>query len=219
VKLDSFVQLYSSKTDDELLALASSPDSLVDEARPILADELRRRDLVVKPGTPEVEHQTSDLQNIAIGKLFRSVGAFLLNLAFAVLGTATIESSIWSLIGHAHSVSGVETREWLLSITIAASLGFFIYRRRPTRSAVWVWILPVTVFAFVVLLHGTSSSVLSDSSFSGHFLAPNDLSNKEAFNDFFIFTIPAARTMSYSLGAWVSLHFQTRPNKASVLES
>jgi hypothetical protein len=57
----------------------------------------------MKPGTPEVEHQTSNLRNTAVGKLFRSVGAFLLNLAFAVLGTATIESSIWSLIGHAHS--------------------------------------------------------------------------------------------------------------------
>lgn len=42
---DSFEQLYSTKTDDELLALAADKASLRDDAKPILVDELRRRNL------------------------------------------------------------------------------------------------------------------------------------------------------------------------------
>ena len=217
MQLDSFVELYSSKTDDELLALASSPESLVEEARPILADELRRRNLVVQPGTAEVEHQTSNLRNTAVGKFFRAVGTFLLNVAIAVFGTAMIESSIWSLIGHAGSVSEVEAREWLLSLTIAALLGFVVSRQWRTASAVWVWVLPLASFAFGVLLYTTTtSSVLAGRSVSEHFLAPDCLRNKDACSDFLIFTVPAVRAASYSVAAWVSLHFQRRPSNTGI---
>jgi hypothetical protein len=42
---ESFAQVYSSKPDDELLALAADPDCLVEEARRILEAELERRNL------------------------------------------------------------------------------------------------------------------------------------------------------------------------------
>jgi hypothetical protein len=42
---ESFAQVYSSKPDDELLALAADPDCLVEEARRILEAELGRRNL------------------------------------------------------------------------------------------------------------------------------------------------------------------------------
>jgi hypothetical protein len=45
VQRDSFEQLYSTKPDDELLALAADEASLRDDAKPILVDELRRRNL------------------------------------------------------------------------------------------------------------------------------------------------------------------------------
>ncbi len=42
---DSFAKVYSSKSDDELLALSSDPDSLVEEANRVLEAELERRNL------------------------------------------------------------------------------------------------------------------------------------------------------------------------------
>lgn len=112
VETHSLVQLYSSKTDDELLALAA--DSLVEEARPILASEIRRRDLVVLP--TEVKRQAITAAEHRLGKFFRAGGEFLLNSVVAVVGTAMMESTIWSKIGPAHSVSGVPVREWLLGL-------------------------------------------------------------------------------------------------------
>lgn len=120
---DSLVEHYSSKTDDELLALAANPDSLVEEARPILADELRRRNLAAQSSLTAVEHQSPNVGSRAVAKL-RTIGAFLLNLVIALLGTGIIESSIWAQLGHARSLPGIEARVWLLSPAIAALLGF-----------------------------------------------------------------------------------------------
>lgn len=210
----SLAQLYSSKTDDELLALAADGDSLSEDARPILESEIRRRNLLV---VPQADAKPPDprLRDTAVGKFFRSVGEFLLNYVVAVIGTAMIESSIWSQIGRTHSVSEVLTREWLLGPAIAASVGFFVGRRWLSKTAPWVWILPAGVFAIRALLYEASSnsSVLAFNSFSGHFLAPNCLTDRTACTDFFVFTIPAARTASYSLAAWVSLRFRRQPSK------
>ena len=205
----SLAQLYSSKSYDELLALAADPDSLSEDARPILEREIRRRNLLVVTPT-DVKPPALRLRDTAVGKFFRSVGEFLLNYVVAVIGTAMMESSIWSRIGHTHSVSEVLAREWVLGPTIAALFGFFVGRRWLSKTAPWVWILPAAFFAFRTLLYETSStsSVLAFNSFSGHFLAPNCLTDRTACTDFFVFTIPAARTASYSLAAWVSLRFR-----------
>jgi hypothetical protein len=48
VQSKSLAEIYSSKTDDELIALAADAAALVDEARPVLADELLRRNITVK---------------------------------------------------------------------------------------------------------------------------------------------------------------------------
>jgi hypothetical protein len=209
----SLAQLYSSKTDDELLALAADKNSLFEDARPILASEIRRRNLLDIPPT-DVKPPAPRLRDSTVGKFFRSVGEFLLNYVVAVIGTTMMESSIWSRIGHSHSVSEVLAREWLLGPTIAALLGVFVGRRWLPKSAPWVWILPAALFVFRTLLYETSSpsSVLAFKSFSGHFLAPNCLTDRIACTDFFVFTIPAARTASYSLTAWISLRFQRQSN-------
>jgi len=54
VQNKSLAEIYSSKTDDELIALAADADALVDEARPVLASELLRRNITVrKPSAAE----------------------------------------------------------------------------------------------------------------------------------------------------------------------
>ncbi len=213
VQLDSFAQLYSSKTDDELIALAADLDSIVDEARPVLADELRRRNLAsFQPTSAAVEYQTATSQRIPVAKGFLTVGAFVSHLVAALFGTAMVESSIWAVLGRPRSLAGTEAKIWFTSLTIAALLGFFIGRYRPSKSALWVWVLPGTIFAFRVLLYGFGRT----GALVEHFLAPNCLQSKTECQDFLVFTISAARTGAYSLGAWASLRFHDRATKTDV---
>lgn len=144
------------------------------EARPVLAEELRRRDITVTKPSPTEE--VTAQRNTKARRLLGVVGSFVLNLAIAFFGTTVVESSIWSAwskIGRAHTVSGIEAREWFLSLTIAALLGFFIGRRRPT-TAIWVWILPVAFFGLGALLYSArpNSSVLAGGGFVQHFFVP-----------------------------------------------
>lgn len=216
MQVSDLIRVYSSKTDDELLELAASRDSLLEEARSILEDELRRRDLVGKPAPTEAERHVPSQLDAAARKFLHPVGVFLLNLIVAVFGTAMIESSIWSQIGHARSVSGAEAREWFLSLAIGAFLGLVVCRQWPNKSAAWVWVLPVAFFTVRLFLYGsiTGNSVLVGTSRSEHFFAPNCLNDTGACNDFFVVTIPAARTTAYSLAAWISSHLQRRLSRS-----
>src|ERR1035438_4264293 len=45
LNIDSLAEVYRAKTDEELLILASDSDSLVEEARDVLANEIRLRNL------------------------------------------------------------------------------------------------------------------------------------------------------------------------------
>ncbi len=57
---DSLKELYFQKTDDELLALGADEDSLLPEARPLLAEELARRGLSVpRSSTTRPESDTT----------------------------------------------------------------------------------------------------------------------------------------------------------------
>lgn len=204
----SLAEIYSSKSDDDLIALATDADALIDEA--VLADELLRRNITVKP--PATERSTPK-KNSRVVSLLRLLGAFVLNLVVAIFGTAIVESSIWSAwsrIGRAHSIAGVEAREWFLSLTIAALLGIFVGRRW-SRTAVWVWTLPVVFFGLGALLYSTrpNGRFLAGVGFAEHFFVPNCLANPHDCRDFFVFTIPAARAAAYSLAVRLSSHFQS----------
>jgi len=145
------------------------------------------------------------------GQLLRIAGAFVLNLAFAVLGPAVIESSIWTALPRASSFTGIEAKEWFLSLTGAALLGFFISRRWRSRTAVWVWIVPALFFALGALAYSGrgKNSALVDNGFWKHFFAP-DCFEKSNCRDYFVFTVPAARAAAYSVAAWMSLRLLPR---------
>jgi hypothetical protein len=102
---DSLAKIYLSKSDDELLSLAADPDSLVEEARPILTEELGRRGLTVAPVPAVVESQARNLWSGAVGKVTRSAGDYLLCFALAVLGSNAILQEINPIV-HAHRSSG-----------------------------------------------------------------------------------------------------------------
>jgi hypothetical protein len=213
---DSLAQIYLSKSDDELLSLAADPDSLVEEVRPILAEELGRRGLTVAPVPAVVESQAANFWSSAVGKLTRSVGDYLLCFAIAILGSNAILVEINPMI-HTHSFSGLAAKLWIPCVTVAVLLGFFVTRYRPTRMALWIWILPVCFLLYrMVLYSSTRTHSIFGDSFFRHFVAPNCPENMRDCLDFSFFTILAARTLVYSLAAWVSLHFQRPPNKTEI---
>ena len=216
---DSLAQIYLSKTDDELLSLAADPDSLVEEARPILAEELGRRGITVASVPAVVESQAPNFWSGAVGRFARSVGDYLLCFAIAILGSNWILQEINPIV-HPHSFSGLAAKMWISCVTVAVLLGFFVTRYRPTRMALWIWILPVGFLIFrMVVYSSTRTHSLFGDSFLQHFVAPNCPDNVRDCLDFSFFTILAARTLAYSLAAWVSLHFQRPLNKIQILET
>jgi len=215
---DSLVEVYLSKSDDELLSLAADPDSLIEEARPILAEELGRRGLMVAPPPAVVENQPPDFWSSAVGKFFRAVGDYLLCFAIAILGSNAILGEINPII-HTNSYSGLAAKMWISGVTVAALLGFFVTRCRPTKMALWIWILPVILLVYRIVLYATRTSSIFGDSVLQHFVAPNCPESVRDCTDFSFFTLLAARTLAYSLAAWVSLRFQRRPNSAKILET
>jgi len=213
VQPDSFAQFYASKTDEELLALDADQDSLTDEARLILADELLRRNITpFPPPSDVVEYQTPALTGTSLGKALRTVGTYIAHLIAAIIGTGMVESPIWGVFGRPRSLAGIEAKTWVTSLTIAALLGFLICKFRPSKSAVWVWVIPGTIFVLRVLLYGFRPTV----SPAKHFLAPNCMDNTRDCQDFLVFTIPAARAFAYSAGAWASTRLQNDVTKTDI---
>jgi len=169
---DALVQVYSSKSDVELLTLAADPDSLIEEARPILAEELGRRGLPVAPAPAVVEGEPSNFWDSAVGKFMSSVGDYLLSFAIAILGSNAILAEINPLI-RTHSFAGLAVKIWVPSVSVGVLLGFFVTRYRPTRMALWIWILPVTLLLYRIVLYMTTrrNSIFGDSVLQ-HFVAP-----------------------------------------------
>ena len=60
LNMDSLAEVYRAKTDEELRILASDSDSLVEEARGVLANEIRLRNLTSQPPTVDTAEVVSD---------------------------------------------------------------------------------------------------------------------------------------------------------------
>lgn len=117
MQTETLAILPSTKTDDELIALAADPNSLTERARSALANELLRRKITLTKASPPAI--TTEQSHKRIARLLQAAGALVLNLAIAIVGTTVIESPIWSAgsqMERAHSVSGIEAREWFLEV-------------------------------------------------------------------------------------------------------
>jgi hypothetical protein len=154
VKRDPLEELYASKCDDELLILAAEEASLREEAKQILADELRRRNLDGQSASTINLAATlpSHLVNKALSRA-KWLGLWLLTTFIATFGTAInigiISYSLQPFISRdarIHFVHGfVDTPYYPLPILIALLIGFFSYVRFRGTYRYWVWILPAVV--------------------------------------------------------------------------
>jgi hypothetical protein len=133
--------------------------------------------------------------------MFKSPKSYVLlivNLSCALIGTAIVSTSIGRLY-KPQSINGVVAKEWLLSILIAATIGFWAYRRgSDNEAAVWTWVLPAVWFTVRLITQLPGGNVVFKFSGAGCNLG---LRAVECTN-FFVFTIIFIRSVAYSLGAY-----------------
>lgn len=188
---DSFRDLYTSKSDDELLSLAVDKDSLIESARLALADELRRRNIddlpVPEPITLVPAKVKWQPDTTAIPPRLIWLGLFLID-TFIVYQCAwrvpPVLQKMWfawfaPIFG---TRSEVAPLDWhlqhlaLMTIIIALIAGYMdlvrflpaivgkqIAGRRSSSAATWMWIIPTTVLLYGMLQFRAPSSVLSPS--------------------------------------------------------
>ncbi|SRR6266496_4429848 len=144
--------------------------------------------------------------------ILRSFGIFLLNSLFALLGPTIVENAFDRVIRF-QSGSDMILRSWIFSILCAALTAFFLYRAYRNNTAKWVWILPTLWFVLAVFALGRSygHSVFGETLWahiSG--ISCGNALDRKACRDFFAFTIPGVRAISYSAGALISSQIYKR---------
>lgn len=210
---ESFQELYSAKTDEELLALAADSVSLREDAKSVLAQELQRRNLE-QPPSQQAGHQLGgEAESRAIPRALKA-GAFLsMNVIIAVFAPAAIDVSVRNGIP-LHSTSALVWEEYLISLICASGLGFGAWRKWRNPLTIWTWVVPAAWFAFGFLV------VAGHGPFSGHLFAPRsesvlyDDSIRTFFRTFYAFTVPLIRGFCYSLGAYLSALLMSRRSAA-----
>ena len=192
MQLHSFSEFYASKTDGELLSLGAEKDSLVEEARLALADELRRRNLddcpspqTIVPLPAKAERQADQKTLNPSGVLW--LGLFVLDTFIAyncALRVPRMLVRAW-LAWFAPTFAGsdpISPVDWhlrhLALVTIVTStiagyidvarflptiVGKEMAGRRSRSPAIWVWIVPTVVLLYHMLQLHESSSVLGPS--------------------------------------------------------
>jgi hypothetical protein len=126
-------------------------------------------------------------------------GFLLIDLAVAVIGTATLESAVQRMIP-SHSVAAIVTKEIILSIDCAALIGFGMWRTWRNSAAKWTWVPAAVWFAFGYLTMAGSTDVWGRLSGFGSGSVPS----APDVRSFVVFTVPLIRASFYSLGAYVS---------------
>ena len=219
----SLEQLYSSKTDDELLALSEDETSLREEAKQILIRELLRRGFDVASVTNSVTNDEVRLGTISERRRSfpRSVkfgGLLILNALVAVLGTASLEAEIGSVI-HPRSIVGLLWKWWSLDLFCAALIGFLVWRKWKTQAAKWTWTLPavwfVGRFVFALMSRYQSSILIGGHGIWYRFSGADCQSGYRAGSgcvDYWAFTAPCVRGLTYSIGAYLSSKMSSMTN-------
>jgi len=152
-----------------------------------------------------VNHNISGLKNFRTPKIvgmpraLKFFGFLVINVVVALIGTAIVDSTIGKVFP-AHSLVTVLWKEWILSIVSAVFIGFGMWRTWRSDAAKWTWVLPTVWFGIRFFLAIGSGAVWSQFCGTG---CANGIRSVECRN-FFVFTIPFIRSVSYSLGAYVS---------------
>ncbi len=131
-------------------------------------------------------------------------GSFVLNMLVAVFGVGAMGTAFGVLL-HPHSIPMVLWRACTLGLVFGVILGFSIFKIFGARSAKWVWTVPALLFgARVFMLIGMNLGL------SHTWRQMSGVTCAEGANipncgvNFFAFTIPLIRSLSYSTGAYLA---------------
>lgn len=212
---DPLAQLYSSKTDDELQVLAGEKACLTEEAKSVLADELRRRSLDER--TPTACDEPTITTSLLVDRVWVPVkwlGLWLLNTLIATIGVAmTIGFFTYSsrpFVSRAARMRFVlrflYTPYSPILILSALVVGYLSYRTFRGSYRYWVWVVPA---ADVVhsLLNWKASNRASWSNSLAHFFGflPFPENRDQVDSTLFLYL-----ALAYTLGVFVHASVQDR---------
>ena len=150
-----------------------------------------------------------------ISRLAKPALAYCGHLLIAVIGPATLQAVVLPLLPHLVSPNRELLRDLLVDAVIALAIGTLAYFVKKSRTAYWIWIIPVTVLALRTLiraLNGTFGSVLDSHPRSLLDLLGIDVERgnfRDGLLSYSLFILPAVRTVMYSIGAFVTARFRS----------
>jgi len=139
------------------------------------------------------------------------LGWLAIHLLTAVIGTAVLEAMIAPAF-HPRSFSSILWKEWALSLSCAAFIGFFMQRTWKHGITKWVWVLPTLWLVFGTFLVSRELGLWNEMT------GRNCRITQWGCRDFYLFTIPFVRAVAYSIGAQVSIMAE-RPTSPSCIDS
>lgn len=151
----------------------------------------------------------------------KSLGWLVVHTLIALLGTAIVSTPFMKLI-RPHSIFTILAKEYLIGCTCAFILGVALQHKWWTPVAKWTWCVPTIWLALrvvsVTTFVGPHVSLWSQFSGSGCSFGFRNVGCR----NWFLFTIPFVRCVSYSLGSCVSLRrpaMRTREARKHILET
>lgn len=200
----SFAQSYSSKTDEELLALVAERDFLVEEARAVLASEIERRNLTNPVQQAIVQSSpTPDSHLAPLTVRVKWVGMWLLNTLVATLGVAMtvglLSTATRSLTTREMRVHLVQTPYYPVPILVGLVVGYFSYTRFKGSYRYWAWVGPA-VLTLVSLMAWKAAHQSSLSQAAFHFFGFIPYPDNRDQRDM---TMVLYMSMAYSVGAFI----------------
>lgn len=153
------------------------------------------------------------------------LAAFLLNLIVAELSTGNLAVFARRLLPIYLPSMTLVQRELVISFVFPATAALCVSIFWSTKTAKWVWIVPVSLLlmrmALFPPLHVQSSVMESvNHGFWRHFFYPDfskGYRNPRDLIDFLIFGLGTVRAGSYSLVAWISERWAPRPTENTVV--
>jgi len=139
-------------------------------------------------------------------------GGVLLNTVFSVLGTGGIEAIVGPLY-RPHSGRSAILKAWVLDVAIAALLGVIAQLSLRTSTMRWAWVLPAIAFSTRASSYAVSAGNIFDH-FSGQACAI-ELQGRPC-SDFFLFTVPLVRALSYSVAAAFATYWRQSRRESKI---
>lgn len=204
MQLDSIKQAYSSKTDDELLALAAEQDSLTEEARLAFAHELQRRGLNPEQlMVDDTDGKSTTVQPSSLSTRARWIGAWLLSTLVATIGVLVtvgfLTYSTQSFVSRATRIHLVHTPYYPVPIMVGLLVGYFSYPRFKASYRYWAWVA-AAIFVFTFLHAWKVDYLASWREATVHFFGPLHYpENRDQIGTSMILYMAIA----YSLGAFL----------------